>query len=60
MITVAGVNDPVCIFGLTTDEKPTKANGKGNVPNGCLFIAIDNTSKAWIYDKENDRWCTVK
>ena len=60
MITVAGVNDTMCLFGLSTDEKPTKANGKGNVPNACLFICIDDTSRAYIYDKQGDRWCVVR
>lgn len=60
MISVAGVNEPLAIFGLSSDEKPTKANGSDKVPNGCIFICIDDTSKAWIYDRENDRWCAVK
>lgn len=46
MISVAGVNEPLAIFGLSSDEKPTKANGSDKVPNGCIFIAIDDTSKA--------------
>lgn len=60
MISVAGVTEPLAIFGLSTDEKPTKANGNTKVPNGCIFICIDATDKAWIYDRENDRWCVVK
>lgn len=59
MISVAGINEPLCIFGLSSDTKPTKANG-ATVPNGCLFICIDDTSKAWIYDKQGDRWCVVR
>ena len=36
MITIDGVNNTNCIWGLTTDEKPTRANGKGNIPNATL------------------------
>lgn len=60
MITIDGVNNTNCLWGLSSDEKPTRANGKGNVPNATLFICIDDTSKAYIYDKENDRWMPIR
>ena len=60
MITVDGVNNTNAIWGLSTDVKPTKANGHANVPNATLWITIDDTSKVFIYDKDGDRWCPVK
>lgn len=59
MITIDGVNNTNCLWGLSTDEKPTKANGK-IVPNATIWICIDDTSKAFVYDKEGDRWYPVK
>ena len=55
MITVDGVNNTNAIWGLSTDQKPTKANGHANVPNATLWITIDDTSKVFIYDKDGDR-----
>ena len=60
MRTVDGVNNTNAIWGLSSDEKPTAANGSPNVPNATLWITIDDTSKVYIYDKENDRWLPVK
>ena len=60
MITVDGVNNTNAIWGLSTDTKPTKANGHANVPNATLWITIDDTSKVFIYDKDGDRWIAVK
>lgn len=60
MISVAGVNEPLAIFGLSSDEKPTAANGSTKVPNGCIFICIDDTSRAFIYDKAGDKWYPIK
>ena len=40
--------------GLSTDTKPTKANGK-DVENGSTFFEI-NTGKVFMYDAENDNW----
>ena len=40
--------------GLSTDTKPTKANGK-DVENGSIFLEMD-TSKVYAYDVENDTW----
>ena len=60
MITIDGVNTTNCIWGLSTDQKPTKANGNDKVPNATIWITIDDTSKAYIYDRENDKWHPVK
>ena len=60
MISVDGVNTTNAIWGLSSDPKPTKANGYPNVPNATLWITIDDTSKVFIYDAENDRWLPVK
>ena len=40
--------------GLSTDEKPTEANGK-LIDNGSTFIEID-TGDIYIYDLENEEW----
>ena len=40
--------------GLSTDTKPTKANGK-DVENGSTFLEMD-TAKVFAYDKTNDAW----
>lgn len=40
--------------GLSTDEKPTKIEGK-DIPNGTIFIEI-NTGKIFFYDLENKLW----
>ena len=59
MITIDGVNNTNCLWGLSSDEKPTMAKGQ-MVPNGTLWICIDDTSKAYVYDKEGDKWWPVK
>lgn len=40
--------------GLSTDEKPTEANGK-KIANGSVFIEID-TGKIYFFDLENETW----
>lgn len=40
--------------GLSTDTKPTTANGE-NIDNGSTFIEID-TGKIYFYDLENEQW----
>lgn len=40
--------------GLSTDTKPTTANGK-DVENGSTYLEMD-TSKVYGYSKSNDTW----
>lgn len=40
--------------GLSTDTKPTKANGK-DVENGSSYLEM-NTGKVFMYDEQNDIW----
>ena len=40
--------------GLSTDEKPTEANGK-KIANGSVFIEID-TGKLFFYDLDSQTW----
>ena len=42
------------VRGLSTDEKPTKIDGK-DTPNGTIFLEID-TGKIYMYDLENEQW----
>lgn len=50
MITVKEVAVCYDLRGLSTDKKPVK-----NVGNGSTFIEMD-TSKVFIFDKENNSW----
>lgn len=43
--------------GLTTDTKPTAANGD-DVPHGTTWINMDDGS-AYMYNKNNDTWYEV-
>ena len=45
------------IRGLSTDTKPTKANGI-NVPHGSTFIEMD-TGDCWMYNVNNDTWYQI-
>lgn len=42
------------IRGLSTDTKPTKANGN-DVPHGSTFIEM-NTGACFMYNANNDTW----
>lgn len=48
------VNHAAEFFGLTSDEKPT-----GDIPNGSIYVCIDDTSQTYFYDKENNQWRLV-
>lgn len=50
MITVKDVAGCYDLRGLSTDKKPVK-----NVTNGSTFLEMD-TSKVYIFDKENETW----
>lgn len=54
MISIEGVNEAVVLWGLSSDTKPTAAAGQTKVPNGAMFICIDNKS-VFVYDKSGDR-----
>lgn len=41
--------DPTEFYGLSTDEKPTKAN------NASMFYEMD-TKKIFMFDEQNKRW----
>ena len=45
------------IRGLSTDTKPTKANGD-NVPHGSTFIEM-NTGNCFMYNANNDTWYQI-
>lgn len=42
-------------YGLSTDEKPTKATGTSGIPNGSTLYCMD-TQVTFMYDVENDEW----
>lgn len=42
-------------YGLSTDEKPTKASGTPGIPNGSTIYCMDNQT-TFMYDSENDEW----
>lgn len=44
------------IFGNSTDEKPTVANGtEESIPDMSIFVELD-TGEGYYYDKETDTW----
>ena len=45
------------IRGLSTDTKPTKANGN-EVPHGSTFICMD-TGECFMFDANNDTWYQI-
>lgn len=45
------------IRGLSTDTKPTKANGD-KVPHGSTYIEM-NTGKCFMYNANNDTWYEI-
>ena len=62
MITISKIENSnniakVELYGLSTDEKPTKM-GDNNIANGSLFIEVD-TGKFYLYDLENEQWHEV-
>ncbi len=45
------INKSAEFFGLTGDPMPT-----GDIPNGSIYVCIDDTSQTYFYDKENNQW----
>jgi len=43
------------LYGLSTDEKPTKTYNGNEIGNGSMFIEMD-TSNTYMYDKQSDEW----
>lgn len=56
IIRVGGssVDQSADLRGLSTDTKPTAANGD-NVPHGSTWINMDDGS-AFMYNKDTDTW----
>ena len=50
----SAVDKSADIRGLSTDTKPTDANGD-NVPHGSTFIEFD-TGDCYMFDKNTDTW----
>lgn len=46
------------IFGLSTEEKPTIANGGTPVPDKTIFVELD-TAEGYFYDKDADTWNSI-
>ena len=58
MITIEGSvykNINNMLYGLSTDEKPTKTFKGQEIPNGAKFFEMD-TRSVFFYDKEGERW----
>lgn len=53
----SAVDKSADLRGLSTDTKPTAANGK-DVPHGSTFICMDDGS-TYMYNKNNDTWYEV-
>ena len=53
----SAVDHSADLRGLTTDTKPTAANGD-NVPHGSTWVNMDDGS-AYMYNKNNDTWYEV-
>lgn len=53
----SAVDHSADLRGLTTDTKPTAANGD-NVPHGSTWINMDDGS-TYMYNKNNDTWYEV-
>lgn len=45
------------IRGLSTDVKPTKANGY-EVAHGSTFLCMDDGS-CWMYNENTDQWYEI-
>jgi len=46
------------IFGLSTEVKPTVANGGDPVPDKTIFVELD-TAEGYYYEKDTDTWNTI-
>ena len=58
MITSHGtfsVAEPMELYGLSGDSKPTEKFKGTKIENGSSFLEMD-TSKVYLYDAENDEW----
>ena len=47
------------LYGLSTDEKPTKVFDDKQIENASIFYEMD-TGKGYLYDEENHRWLEVE
>lgn len=47
------------LYGLSTDEKPTKDEYGNSLVNGSIFIEID-TATGYLWDAANETWCKVE
>lgn len=50
----SNVNKSAELCGLSTDTKPTKANGD-DVPYGSTWYNMDNNTR-YMYNSDNDTW----
>ena len=53
----SAVDHSADLRGLTTDTKPTAANGD-DVPHGSTWINMDDGS-VYMYNKNNDTWYEI-
>ena len=58
MITNQGefsISQPMELYGLSTDTKPTVKFKNTKIENGSSFLELD-TGDLFLYDGENDQW----
>lgn len=53
----SSVDHSADLRGITTDTKPTTANGH-DVPHGSTWINMDDGS-TYMYNKNNDTWYEI-
>ena len=58
MVTSHGIYataQPMELYGLSEDSKPTGTFKGVKIENGSSFLEMD-TSKVYLYDAENEEW----